>query len=41
MVVLFYIPEYWYIIYLIYDTINGIYGIKCMLYGTKYIIYMV
>ena len=41
MVVLFYILEYWYMIYLIYGTINGTYGIKCMIYGSKYIKYMV
>ena len=28
-------------IYLIYGTINGTYGIKWMLYGSKYIKYMV
>ena len=28
-------------IYLIYGTTNGTYGIKCMLYGNKYIKYMV
>ena len=28
-------------LYLIYGTINGTYGIKCMIYGSKYIKYMV
>ena len=27
-------------IYLLYGTINGIDGFKCMLYGNKYIKYM-
>ena len=40
MIVLFYIPEYWNMIYFTYGRINGTYGTKCMLYGTKYISYM-